>query len=80
MHYHAHRYDERGWQAFTDAQIERTFEIAAALHDHYRFRQILGHDDVAPERKMDPGPLFPMARLVAKLMGPAPTMTRLEAL
>jgi N-acetylmuramoyl-L-alanine amidase len=39
------------------------------LHDRYGFIDILGHDDIAPGRKVDPGPAFPMASFATQVMG-----------
>ena len=49
-----------GWHKFTDIQLQTTAEIVAALIRAYGFREIVGHDDIAPKRKWDPGPAFPM--------------------
>jgi N-acetylmuramoyl-L-alanine amidase len=66
---HKHEASTRGWQVFPDVQIARAITIARALHDRYRFRDVLGHDDVAPGRKIDPGPAFPMTRFASEVLG-----------
>ncbi|MBC6980564.1 N-acetylmuramoyl-L-alanine amidase [Caulobacter sp. 17J80-11] len=56
---------EFGYRAFPDAQIEAVIRLL----DEIRIRwtvpdcRILGHSDVAPSRKEDPGELFPWKRL-----------------
>ncbi|MNQ50171.1 N-acetylmuramoyl-L-alanine amidase AmiD precursor [compost metagenome] len=55
----------RYWQPYAPAQIDALIEL---LEDIVRRHQlppgsILGHSDVAPQRKVDPGPLFPWKRL-----------------
>ena len=71
---HKHESSTRRWHAFTPHQIERGRAIAQALHDRYRFRAVLGHDDIAPGRKVDPGPAFPMTRFAADVLGTTSTI------
>ena len=62
---------EFGYRLFPDAQIE----VVIALIDEIRTRwsiedaRILGHSDVAPTRKQDPGELFPWKRLAEHRQG-----------
>jgi N-acetylmuramoyl-L-alanine amidase len=49
-----------GWPKFPDAQIEAATALATLLVYTYNMTDIVGHDDVAPTRKWDPGPAFPM--------------------
>lgn len=58
-----------GWHAYTPAQIEATLECGLALVEHYALADVLGHDDIAPGRKRDPGPDFPMQSVRARLFG-----------
>ncbi len=51
------------WENYSEAQLKTCFELARTLHRTYSFDDIVGHDDIAPQRKNDPGPLFPMAEL-----------------
>ncbi|WP_156504563.1 1,6-anhydro-N-acetylmuramyl-L-alanine amidase AmpD, partial [Oleiphilus sp. HI0066] len=47
--------------AFTDAQYESLVHLTRALMDEYPIvskDNIVGHSDIAPERKTDPGPMF----------------------
>lgn len=58
-----------GWHAYTEAQIERTLMVAQLLIERYRLKEVLGHEDIAPGRKTDPGPAFPMASFRSRLFG-----------
>lgn len=58
-----------GWHAYTAAQIEATLECGQALVNHYALADVLGHDDIAPGRKRDPGPDFPLDSVRARLLG-----------
>src|SRR5690606_15806161 len=54
-----------GYRAFADAQIDALLSLLADIvrrHDIPR-ANVVGHSDVAPARKIDPGELFPWERL-----------------
>ena len=51
------------WEQYTAAQIATGKELARVLCERYNLDAILGHDDIAPRRKVDPGPAFPMAEM-----------------
>lgn len=51
------------WEQYTAAQIATGKELSLALVDRYNLDAIVGHDDIAPSRKVDPGPAFPMEEL-----------------
>lgn len=54
---------ERRWEAYPQAQLDALEQVARLLVARYRLDDITGHDCIAPERKSDPGPAFPMERL-----------------
>lgn len=58
-----------GWHAYTAAQIEATLDAGIALIKQYALTDVLGHEDIAPARKRDPGPDFPMASFRARVLG-----------
>jgi N-acetylmuramoyl-L-alanine amidase len=51
------------WEAYPEAQVKACTELAEALVERYNLDDVIGHDDIAPLRKVDPGPLFPMGQL-----------------
>lgn len=63
--------DEKGrfWQTYTDKQLEMAVWVAQALHKTYMFKDVVGHEQISPGRKIDPGPLFPMAGFEGKVLG-----------
>ncbi|HVG15282.1 MAG TPA: N-acetylmuramoyl-L-alanine amidase [Chitinophagaceae bacterium] len=60
---------EAAWHEYTDKQLEASIEIAALLVKTYGLKDVLGHEDISPVRKSDPGPAFPMASFRSKAMG-----------
>jgi AmpD protein len=43
---------------FTDAQYSKLVLLTKRLYDYYPIKDIVGHSDIAPGRKTDPGPYF----------------------
>ncbi len=56
---------EFGYRPFPDAQIEAVIALCADIRSRWTIddAHIVGHSDVAPARKDDPGELFPWKRL-----------------
>jgi N-acetylmuramoyl-L-alanine amidase len=56
---------EFGYRAFPDAQIEAVIALVGDIRTRWTIddARIIGHADVAPDRKEDPGELFPWKRL-----------------
>jgi len=56
---------EFGYRDFPDAQIEAVIDLIADIRSRWTIpdARILGHSDTAPDRKEDPGELFPWRRL-----------------
>jgi len=48
---------------FEDAQYQRLTALVEVLRDRYPITAVVGHSDVAPLRKTDPGPCFEWSRL-----------------
>ncbi len=62
---------KRTWYPFTDYQIESVIEISKIIIKRYQIQatNIIGHSDIAPGRKLDPGPLFPWKKLYENGIG-----------
>jgi N-acetylmuramoyl-L-alanine amidase len=56
---------EWGYRPFPDVQIDAVIALVADIRERWDIpdARILGHSDVAPDRKQDPGELFPWKRL-----------------
>ena len=64
-----------GYRGFADAQIDALIPLLARIVKQYDIPRanVVGHSDVAPMRKVDPGELFPWDRLARhKLCLPKP--------
>lgn len=59
---------EFGYPPFPEEQIDALIPLVAAIKERHRVTRgnVVGHSDIAPLRKQDPGELFPWGRL-AKL-------------
>lgn len=66
---HMHDDVERGWHIYSEAQLTAATGAAQAIVAHYGLADVLGHDDIAPNRKFDPGPAFPMESFRASVTG-----------
>jgi N-acetylmuramoyl-L-alanine amidase len=51
------------WHAYTEQQIASVFEVCRLLIDTFDIKFILGHEEISPGRKVDPGPAFPLDKL-----------------
>jgi AmpD protein len=49
-------------QPFEDAQYVSLLKLSQALLCHFPIEHIVGHEEIAPGRKTDPGPYFDWAR------------------
>ena len=62
---------EHGYRKFNDNQIKSLIKISKILIKKYKIQKknILGHSDIAPLRKIDPGEKFPWKLLYKKKIG-----------
>jgi N-acetylmuramoyl-L-alanine amidase len=72
---------EFGYRPFPDAQIDAVIRLVASIKERYAITRgnIVGHSDVAPARKRDPGELFPWGMLARlRLALPRPTKNLMD--
>lgn len=63
-----HGTEEKGWEPFAEPQLAALERLVRSLLRTYPgIAEILGHQEVSPGRKFDPGPAFPMTRFRALL-------------
>lgn len=51
-----------GKQSYTKEQLDAAEKVCRVIINKYPIKEIVGHSDIAPGRKTDPGKLFPMDR------------------
>lgn len=56
------------WHAYTEEQIASVNDICEELIETYQINSILGHEEIAPQRKSDPGPAFPLDKFREHLL------------
>lgn len=65
---HRNETSPRYWHTFTEKQIEACREVCELLIQKYGIKTILGHEEIAPQRKQDPGPAFPLDKFRSNLL------------
>jgi len=66
---HKHQQRPKGWHIYTAQQLDALIELSELLVAEYQLEDILGHEDISPGRKTDPGPAFPMEEIKARVFG-----------
>lgn len=71
----------RSWTPFPERQIDALIPLIKDImaRHHIRPENVLGHSDIAPQRKQDPGALFPWQRLAAEGIVPWPDQAAVAA-
>lgn len=68
--------DQRGrlWYPYSEQQIDALIVLLKDIMQRHGLKPgaIVGHSDIAPQRKVDPGPLFPWKRLADAGLVPWP--------
>ena len=70
-----------GYEPFPDAQVEAVVRLVADIKQRHHITRgnVVGHSDVAPARKRDPGELFPWGQLARlRLALPRPTKNLMD--
>ncbi|WP_050569853.1 N-acetylmuramoyl-L-alanine amidase [Dickeya sp. NCPPB 3274] len=70
----------RWWQPYTPQQITLVTHLARDIIARYQIapQDVVGHSDIAPQRKVDPGPLFPWHQLAMAGVGAWPEPQRVH--
>jgi len=70
------------WAPYPPEQIDLVIALVKDIVARHQIRpeRILGHSDIAPQRKIDPGPAFPWHRLAEAGLIPWPVAARVAAL
>lgn len=72
---------EWGYRPFPDEQVAAVVRLVHEIKDRYEITRgnIVGHSDIAPARKQDPGELFPWGKLARlRLALPRPTKNLMD--
>jgi N-acetylmuramoyl-L-alanine amidase len=69
---------EFGYIPFANAQVDALIELAHGILKRHPItpKRVIGHSDVAPARKTDPGELFPWERLAKEGIGVWPARVK----
>jgi N-acetylmuramoyl-L-alanine amidase len=74
---------EWGYRPFPDAQVAALIPLVTKIVNRHRITRgnVVGHSDVAPARKEDPGELFPWGQLAKRRLAlPRPTKNLVDPL
>lgn len=77
---HRNETQPRYWVTYTEKQMQACEELCEALQAKYGITEILGHEEIAPDRKKDPGPAFPLDLFRNRILQEDPQDDRDEAI
>jgi N-acetylmuramoyl-L-alanine amidase len=66
--YHRNEQQPAYWHSYEEAQITAVEEICRLLTAEYDIKYILGHEEISPGRKTDPGPAFPLDKMRNRIL------------
>lgn len=70
---HKHKFwtakDNQHWFIFPDKQLQALYKLCKVLFATYQPVTAVGHDDISPARKPDPGPAFPWNEFKKQVFG-----------
>ena len=70
---HKHKFwidaDNQHWFKFPQVQLDALYKLSKAIINEYQLLRALGHDDISPARKPDPGPAFPWDEFKQNVLG-----------
>jgi N-acetylmuramoyl-L-alanine amidase len=70
---HKHKFwtdkENRHWFVYPAAQLQSLYRLSKTLFETYQLVNAVGHDDISPARKPDPGPGFPWDIFKANVFG-----------
>lgn len=58
--------EENWWAPYPECQLEQVINLSRSLVERYKIprNNIVRHSDIAPDRKIDPGPAFPWSKFI----------------
>jgi len=70
----------RQFYPYPDKQIDLVMALSKQIVQRYQIapRNVVAHSDIAPQRKQDPGPLFPWQRLAQQGIGAWPDASQVK--
>lgn len=60
---HKNESTARYWHKYGEHQIKNVLYLCFELSKIFKIKHIVGHDEISPGRKQDPGPLFPIEKI-----------------
>ncbi|MBL0356793.1 MAG: N-acetylmuramoyl-L-alanine amidase [Chitinophagaceae bacterium] len=70
---HKHKFwvgrENKNWFTYPDAQLVALYKLCRLLFETYHPVTAVGHDDISPARKPDPGPAFPWEAFKTNVFG-----------